>query len=286
MRNSETNAISAALPVARLPVARFLVAWQEVVRTFPRREEIEVTEFLREAHRLVHDALLLVVVAHLHESGEREILAQRMALESVIRQQPAHVRMPGKEYAVKVVGFALEPVRTGKHANDGRHRRRLADLDLHPDAQVLFGREEMIDHVEAPFAPRPVDRGDVDDAPELAAFVVAQEGGNLHDVTGVRADRQLAVRNTMIADRTRPRAGDHLAEFVERFIHGAKPISARSCRCDGSFSAATTRRRAALRRSADSRERRCRPARCGRSRARPNRNSDNSRRRWRTSPWR
>ena len=42
----------------------------------------------------------------------------------------------------------------------------------------------MIDDVEAPFAPRPVDRGDVDDAPELAALVVAQEGGDLHDVAG------------------------------------------------------------------------------------------------------
>src|SRR6516164_8970813 len=100
MRNSGTNAISTALPVARL-----LVAWQHVLRTFPGREEIEVAEFLREPHRLVHDALLLVVVAHLHESGEREILAQRMALESVIAQQPAPVRMTGKKHAVEVVRF-------------------------------------------------------------------------------------------------------------------------------------------------------------------------------------
>src|SRR5215467_8732541 len=158
MRNSETNGISAALPVARLLVAR-----QEVARTFPRREEIEVAELLREPHRLIHDALLLVVVAHLNESGEREILAQRVALESVIRQQPAHVRMAGKEHAVEVIGFPFEPIRAREDADDRRHRRRLADLDLHPDAQVLFGREEMIDHVEAPFAPRPVDRGDIDE---------------------------------------------------------------------------------------------------------------------------
>src|SRR5215831_18676575 len=114
MRNGAMNDISAALPVAR-----FLVARQDVVRTFPRREEIEVAEFLRESHRLVYDALLLVVIAHLNEAGEREILAQRVALESVIGQQPAHVRMPGKEHAVEVVGFALEPVRAREHADNG-----------------------------------------------------------------------------------------------------------------------------------------------------------------------
>src|SRR5262249_59415923 len=281
MGNSGTNAISTALPVARL-----LVAWQHVLRTFPGREEIEVAELLRKPHRLVHDAVLLVVVAQLDEPSEWKILAQRVALEAVIGQQPAHVRMAGKEHAVEVVSFGLEPVGAGEHADDGRHRRRLVDLDLNPDALVLLGREEMIDDVEAPLAPRPVDRGDVDDAPELAAFVVAQKGGNFHDVAGDRAHRQLAVCDSMARDRTRQRAGDHLAEFVERFIHGAKPISARWCRCAGASSSATARRKAAPRRSAGSPARRYRPARCGRSRARPNRNSDNSRRRWRTSPWR
>src|SRR5262249_55994434 len=86
MGNSGTNAISAALPVARLLVPR-----QHVVRTFPRREEIEVAEFLGEPHGLVHDALLLVVVAQLDEPSERKILAQWVALESAIGQQPAPV---------------------------------------------------------------------------------------------------------------------------------------------------------------------------------------------------
>src|SRR6516164_11134549 len=97
--------------------------------------------------------------------------------------------MAGKEHAVEVVGFALEPVGTREHADDRRHRRRLVDLDLYPDALVLLGREEMIDDVEAPLPPRPVNRGDVGDAPELAPFVVAQKGGDLHDVAGDSADR-------------------------------------------------------------------------------------------------
>src|SRR5262249_56590486 len=99
MGNGGTNAISAALPVARL-----LVAWQHVLRTFPGREEIEVSEFLREPHRLVHDAFLLVVVAHLDEPREREILAPRVALGTLIGQQPAPVRMARKEHPARVVG--------------------------------------------------------------------------------------------------------------------------------------------------------------------------------------
>src|SRR5260370_30456233 len=105
MRNSGTNDISTALPVARLLVGR-----QDVLRTFPRREEIEIAEFLREPHRLVHDALLLVVVAHLHESRERKIPAQRVALESIIPPQPAHVPMAGKEHALEAASFPVPPI--------------------------------------------------------------------------------------------------------------------------------------------------------------------------------
>ena len=53
----------------------------------------------------------------------------------------------------------------------------LADLDLHADALVLVRRQQMIDDVEAALAAGPVDRGDVDEAHELAALVVAQDSG-------------------------------------------------------------------------------------------------------------
>src|SRR5262245_32690093 len=150
-------------------VPRFLVAWQRVPRTFPWREEIEVAEFLRQPDRLVDDALLLIVVAQLDKTGEGKVFAQRMALEPVIGEQPAHVRVPGKEYPIEVVGFAFEPVGTGKDPDDRRDRRGLIDFDLHPNAQILLRRQQMIDDVEAPLAARPIDRSDVNDAPELAS---------------------------------------------------------------------------------------------------------------------
>ncbi len=88
---------------------RLLVARQHVVHAFPGRQEIEAAEFLLELHRLVDHALLLLVVAHLDIAGEREILAQRMALEAVVGEDAAQIGMVGEIDAVEIPGLALEP---------------------------------------------------------------------------------------------------------------------------------------------------------------------------------
>src|SRR2546425_822494 len=84
---------------------------------------------------------------------------------------------------------------------------------------TLPGREEMIDHVEAALAPRPIDRGDVDDAPELTALVIAQKDRDLDDVARRGRDGKLTVRDPMVQHRAGQRAGDGRAELVENFIH-------------------------------------------------------------------
>ena len=67
----------------------------------------------------------------------------------------------------------------------------LADLDLHADAQVLVGRQQMIDDVEAALAAGPVDRGDVDEAHE--PLLVAQIADDVDDLRCLRRHRQLAI---------------------------------------------------------------------------------------------
>ena len=53
-----------------------LVAWQNIVdRAFPWRQEVERPELLGEVNRLIEDALLLIVIAHLDIARHREILA-------------------------------------------------------------------------------------------------------------------------------------------------------------------------------------------------------------------
>src|SRR6266436_6755155 len=87
-----------------------LIARQRIIRAFPWREEIEFAEFLIETDGFVDHPLLLVVVADLDEAGEWKILAQRMAVETVVGQQPPHVGMAREDHAIEVVGFALEPI--------------------------------------------------------------------------------------------------------------------------------------------------------------------------------
>ena len=63
----------------------------------------------RQLHRLVDDALLLVVVAQLDIAGQRKILAQRMPLEAVIGEDAAQIGMIGEKDAEEIPGLALEP---------------------------------------------------------------------------------------------------------------------------------------------------------------------------------
>src|SRR3954469_23980717 len=95
-----------------------LVTGQHVVGAFPGREEVEVSQLLRQLDGLIDDTALRVVVANLHEAREREVLPQRESFEAVIGEDAAQVRMPREQHAIKVVGLALVPVRGREQADD------------------------------------------------------------------------------------------------------------------------------------------------------------------------
>src|SRR5690606_42138741 len=109
-----------------LAVAGRLVARQR--HALPWRQEIEVAERLWQLHLLVRHALLLGVVPDLDMAREREVLAQRESLEPVVGEEPAQVRMPGKQDPVHVERLALEPVRARKDPDDARNRRLFVGL--------------------------------------------------------------------------------------------------------------------------------------------------------------
>src|SRR5476649_610498 len=93
-------------------LARLLVTRQDTLdAALPGAEEVEAAEFLRELHRLVDHTLLHIVPAQLDEAGQREVLAQRMALEAVVGEDAAEVGMISEPHAVEIVGLALEPRR-------------------------------------------------------------------------------------------------------------------------------------------------------------------------------
>ena len=113
MLRSEVDREVAEVLVGHGRLARLLVAGQR--RALPGAQEVELTEFLAQAHRLVAHALLLVVVAHFDEAGHREVLAKRMAFETVVGEDAAKVGVAGEQHAEKVVGLALVPVGAGPH---------------------------------------------------------------------------------------------------------------------------------------------------------------------------
>src|ERR1700704_69485 len=205
---------------------RLLIARQRIIRAFPWREKIEFAEFLIETDGFVDHPFLLVVVAHFDEAGEREILAQRMAVKAVVGQQPPHVRMAGEDHAVKIVAFTLEPVGAGKHLDDRRHLGGLIGFGTQPDARVQRWRQKMIDHVEAPLAAGIIHCRHVDEADEAAAGIVAQEFYDIDDPVGLHPHREVVERDRMVGRCTGKRANNRLPQSVEpAVIHSEKTLA-------------------------------------------------------------
>src|SRR3546814_16504863 len=69
----------------------------------------DLTEVLRELDRLVHYALRFFGIAHLNITGERKVLALRMTLEPIDRQDTAQVAVAGEDYAIHVIDFSFQP---------------------------------------------------------------------------------------------------------------------------------------------------------------------------------
>merc|ERR1711991_473150 len=72
----------------------------------PPSAEALVYGILHQLDRLIDHALLLVVVDHLVEAREREVLAQRVTVETIIGQYPTQIGMVIEQDAVHVEGFA------------------------------------------------------------------------------------------------------------------------------------------------------------------------------------
>src|SRR5438309_5693187 len=80
--------------------------------------------------------------------GEREVLALRIPLETIIGEDPPQIIIPGEADAVHVEHLALEPTGNGPQPSDARHRRRLVSRDFYADAPILGQRQQMIDDFE------------------------------------------------------------------------------------------------------------------------------------------
>lgn len=162
-----------------------------VARTnlLPRRTTaLKVPERLRELKRLNNNALLLLVVSNLSVTRQREVLPQRVSVESVVGHDASEVRVADEEDAEHVVDLALVPVGAVVEACDGWDWRGLVGVGLDADAAVVAHREQVVDDFEALVAGRVVDGGDVADLGEFGGGVVFEEGEDGDDAVGGDVD--------------------------------------------------------------------------------------------------
>ena len=78
------------------------------VALFTNNSRSNLTRFDR--HRLINDSLLFGVITHLDVAVNREVLAERMTNETIIRKYPAQIGMTRKDNPVQIEGFTLKPV--------------------------------------------------------------------------------------------------------------------------------------------------------------------------------
>src|SRR5690606_12562572 len=104
-----------------------------------------------DAHRLVHDAPLLRVVAHLDVAAHWEILTERMSDETVIGQDAAKIGMTAEQDPEQVERLPFVPIRRAPDAGDRVEDRMRIVLAERPKAHtpVVRDRQKLIDDREA-----------------------------------------------------------------------------------------------------------------------------------------
>ena len=112
------------------------------------RSSLEVAESLCQLERLSDDALLLLIVTNLGVSGQGEVLAQRVSLETIVRHDSSQVRVTDEEDTVQVVNLTLVPIGTTEQTGNARHGRGLVRIGLYSNAGVVSDREHVIDNLE------------------------------------------------------------------------------------------------------------------------------------------
>lgn len=133
---------------------------------------LKVTEGLGELQRLGDDTLLLLIVSDFGVTGQGEVLAQRVSLETVVGHDSSKIRVTGEEDTVKVVHLSLVPVGTVKESGDTGNGRGLIGVGLDTDSGVVTNREKIVDDFESVLARGVVGSSDCADLSELSGGVV------------------------------------------------------------------------------------------------------------------
>lgn len=149
---------------------------------------LEVSEGLSQLKRLDNDSLLLLIVSNLSVTGQREVLPQWVAIETVVGHDSPQIGMAAEEDTKQIPDFTLVPVRTVIEAGNGRHGSGLVGVGLDADARVVAYREHVVNDFETLAAGGVVYGGDVADLSEFGSGVLLEKGEDGNDTRGRDVD--------------------------------------------------------------------------------------------------
>lgn len=110
---------------------------------------LKVPERLGKLERLDNNSLLLLVVSDLGVAGKREVLSQRVAVETVIGHDSPQIGVAAEEDTEQIPDFTLVPVGAIVERGDRRDGSGLVSVGLDADARVVAYREHVVDDLEA-----------------------------------------------------------------------------------------------------------------------------------------
>lgn len=123
-----------------------------------------------------------------------------MALETVVGEDPAQIRVPQEEDAVHVPHLTLVPVGTPEDGSGAGHGGDLVGVGLDPEPGVVSDAKKVVDDLEALATGGVVGAGDVHQCTALRLGVVTQEGEGGDDGGWVDVERELVLDDGELLD--------------------------------------------------------------------------------------
>ena len=161
---------------------------------------------------------MLFGIAQLDEARQREVLALRMPLKTIVGQDAAQVRIAFEQHAVHVEHFALQPASDRPDACDGRDRHVLIRAHMHANAVVLGQRQQAVNHLETRVLIRPVDARDFHQL--LIGTVIAQGDHRLNEARRDDRDGDFAVHFVDADNILAKRLGNRVSHAIIAGITG------------------------------------------------------------------
>ena len=165
--------------------------------------------------RLNDDALLLLVVSELSVSSQGEVLAQRVAIETIIGHNTTQIRMSSEEYTEHVVDLTLVPQGAFKQTGQTGHGAGLIGVGLDSDAGVVTNAKKVVDDFETLVTGWVVDGGDIGDGGEFSRGMVFEKAHNRDDAGRRNVDAKLVLPHGELLDMLGQAGHDVLAVVVQ-----------------------------------------------------------------------